>query len=598
MKSRILTFCLLLSALWLAAWNPKPQVSSRLRYPLAVAVVDTDSIVRNVPVPLTKGDTARRYIKLLPGFEVNPQNGQFYVATIDTANNSSQVPSCPFRLSSVNSKGDETELMPRQNGTLQNLSLSVKSLDGTPLTNVSLLWSVPNGVSLNPANNNLVTATKIGNYGVRVIRNNDTCNFNITIHGQSCNPRMGFYNGCQITSPIVNQVSNPLQNLALNDTIFVNDFHLKVLHISGGNSTLGWSGRGAVSMTLFGGLIANVSVIFQNVQINECYEFVGGSIVTEFDPFWENEPNFTQTTRGILNNFQDVTNLLLTYRNTPDDQLNLNKLQSRLTESKSEVQSETELDVVKKQEIINKIESFFTCSNQIFPTITGRLGATQQTCSLAEKTNDLLNYFEQEDYFSYVGQLNEEQLQSVETPPTATVPRNGIVKPPVPNKVSDELARQAVESLKRTDRLIPARNLTRNSNQWLKLMKLNWPRSVKMFGFFLSFQELQGDTRNQPAIDRARLLLLEKMIEEGVFDEEDLDEYIELLFRVRKISLTKKTFPTIYAGKVERRLLNARCYQKYISGYSANRGYRLTYILDGVTRTADFDGSTSYSNWQ
>lgn len=275
----------MLSALWLAAWNPKPQVSSRLRYPLGVAVADTDSIVRNAPVPLTKGDTARRYIKLLPGFEAAPQNGQFYVATIDTVdrNIDSDSTSCFVKIKMVTSTGNEVKRIPRVNGILQPVTLSIEDLDsiGFWQNQVNHLWIRPDSST---ALTQTLTVNQIGKYEVNLEKNGNVCKSNITISSELCIKIDSTYqcNPNNSLPIIVDDANNYLLSLTEGDTIQAGDFEAIVIDVFGGNSTVGWSGTAKIKVPYLKG--TGLLVEFKDAKINSCYQLVNGSkLETVFD---------------------------------------------------------------------------------------------------------------------------------------------------------------------------------------------------------------------------------------------------------------------------------------------------------------------------
>ena len=281
MKQRLLTLCILILAIALASWKPQPSATTQCGQFLG----DT-TIVRNAPVPLSKGDTASKYIKLLPGFQANPANGQFYVATIDTTketNTDLDSISCFIKIKILNSLGKEVKRIPRVNGVLQPVILSVENLDslGFWQNQVNHLWKKPDSSTALTQN---LTTNQIGKYEVNLEKNGNVCKAYITISSELCVKRDSVYQ-CNPNNnlPIVVDDSNDyLLSLTEGDTIQAGDFEAIVIDVFGGSSTTGWSGTAKIKVPYLKG--TGLLVEFKDAKINSCYQLVDGSkLETVFD---------------------------------------------------------------------------------------------------------------------------------------------------------------------------------------------------------------------------------------------------------------------------------------------------------------------------
>ena len=360
MKPRLLTFCLLLSALWLAAWTPKSQVSSRLAQALAVAVADTDSIVRAAPVPLPKSDTARRYIKLLPGFEVIPQNGQFYVATIDTARRPNAADtSCFIRIKSLAANGQETNQLPRLNGTLQALTLSVQDLAPAGFWNTGAVysWTTPTGAT---ATTSTLTAPIIGNYGLTLTKNGRTCQATTVLRGSACQ----VYDTVYACNPNANlpavpdDPNNRLSNLAAGDTVYAGDFIAVILSVEGGNANSGWTGQAKVRVPYLG---QELLTTFENAKFNTCYQLTSGSkLESVYDPTNLQGLDVEAILRLINQYLADLSDLKANFSGSASDTAQLARLGTFVNLLSQKINNEFSLHAADKQIAINKLDSLNT----------------------------------------------------------------------------------------------------------------------------------------------------------------------------------------------------------------------------------------------
>ena len=357
MKQRLLTLCILILAVSLASWQPQPSATTQRGQFLGDTI-----IVRNAPVPLPKGDTASKYIKLLPGFQANPANGQFYVATIDTTKktNTAADTSCFIRIKALAANSSETNQLPRLNGTLQPLTLSVEDLSpaGFWNTGATYTWTRPSNAT---ANTPTLTASTIGKYKVSITKAGINCNVSVILSSTPCKPRQANYN-CNVPNidSVADVPSQRLTNLAIGDTIRAGDFDVIVRDVSGTSG--GWTGLGKVRIPYLSN--SQIAVEFTNIIVNNCYELVAGSkIHSSFDPSWSGLIDVSGSGQNILTLGTQITDLLGNYQ-CGDSTKIVNFLQ-RLAQYKNVVQQDTGLVATNKQLAIVKLDSVIAALEQV-----------------------------------------------------------------------------------------------------------------------------------------------------------------------------------------------------------------------------------------
>ena len=353
MKQRLLTFWILILAVSLASWKPKPQAKGqRVAQALAVAVADTDSIVRRTPVPLPKGDTARKYIKLLPGFEAVPQNGQFYVATIDTARWNNQVSSiCDIRVQSLDLIGQERTVLKR--GLNESFTLRPDAFNGALPANLTYSWRSQNGVL---GSNSTQTISQIGEYFLTVSDATQTCApVSVKITSTPCLlPNTNYNCGTNPNfTPVSDSPTDRLATLAVGDTVTAGDFLIEITRIFGGDATGGWYAVGAINAPF---LQARIEVELKAATFNNCYQFTGfGSITTSYDASWANVVDidvFKKNTSRSLIDFQDF---LTVYQGDSSDVSRLDNFEATLIDVKQKIQESNSLTDSTKAQVSNNI---------------------------------------------------------------------------------------------------------------------------------------------------------------------------------------------------------------------------------------------------
>ncbi len=373
MKQRLLTLSILILAVALASWQPQPSATTRRGQFLG----DT-TIVRNAPVPLTKGDTASKYIKLLPGFQASPANGQFYVATIDTTKKTITAADtlCFIRIKALAANGNETNQLPRLNGTLQPLTLSVQDLSpaGFWNTGAAYTWTRPTNAT---ANTPTLTAPIIGPYSLLLTKNGRSCQTTTVLRGSACQTYDTLYvcNPNATLPAVPNDPNNRLSHLSAGDTVYAADFVAVVLSVTGGSAASGWTGKAKVRVPYLG---QELLTTFENANFNTCYQLTDGSrLESVYDPTESNvvggELTAINQTRDLLVRIAD---LLGAYqdRNKPQ----LQGLVAELTQQKAAAVADTNLTQAQRLQMgtnldsaLNVLNTFVGCTNT-----GGRVAAT------------------------------------------------------------------------------------------------------------------------------------------------------------------------------------------------------------------------------
>ncbi len=104
-----------------------------------------------------------------------------------------------------------------------------------------------------------------------------------------------FTDGNCNTAPVkIDTTAEPnanIPNLAVGDVFNVGDYEVTVTKLTSGSQTLGWTGEGMVEQNLIAGVKIPMSVVFENIKINSCYQYYnrgenGAVVHTKVDPSW------------------------------------------------------------------------------------------------------------------------------------------------------------------------------------------------------------------------------------------------------------------------------------------------------------------------
>jgi len=389
MKPRLLTFCTLILAVALASWKPQPGEASQRRQFLG----DT-TIVRNTPVPLPKGDTARKYIKLLPGFQAAPVEGQFYVATIDTTRrtNNAADTSCFIRIKALAANGQETNQLPRLNGTLQPLTLSVQDLApaGFWNTGATYTWTLPTNATTNSPT---LTAPVIGQYGLTLTKNGRTCQTTTVLRGSACQSYDTLY-ACNPNATLLavpDDPNNRLSNLAAGDTVYAADFIAVILSVTGGSASVGWTGQAKVRVPYLG---QELLTTFDNAHFNTCYQLTDGSqLESVYDPTNLQNLDVEAVLRMIDQYLTQLSDLKANFSGSASDTTQLRGMGTFVQLLTQKINNEFSMLAADKQIAINKLDSLNNYRIALIATPSlctsgatgGRLAAG--ACPLAEMEN-------------------------------------------------------------------------------------------------------------------------------------------------------------------------------------------------------------------
>jgi hypothetical protein len=176
----------------------------------------------------------------------------------------------------------------------EDLILQVETLDGKIIKTMDYAWTPPAGVTLVPNPNEPYKrqTNKLGRYTVQASSANGTsCPLSIDIFADKCDSTTNTFDcGTLGAGPTLNGTLN-ITNLAVGDEFTIRDYTVLVTKIAGSQAA-GWTGEGKLSFNFL--KLANnlaieipISVKFDNIQVNQCYQLLNGSKVeTLYDASW------------------------------------------------------------------------------------------------------------------------------------------------------------------------------------------------------------------------------------------------------------------------------------------------------------------------
>jgi hypothetical protein len=229
-----------------------------------------------------------------------------------------------IRIKAVDSTPKETDLIPRTNGGLGSLNLSVEELDGLDLTGYTYQWSRPvssTGTTPTTATTPTLTAGKIGEYKVVLTKGVDTLVAYTTLRAKPCKQVAHTYQCGHPATAVGGLDDTGISSLAPGDTIRTGDFDVIVTEINGGGSG-GWSGKGYTQVPYLGD--THITVDFTNAKVNDCYEYTGGGVVqSAYNSSWFVNPQPSQDeTKGTENpnvSLAKIQDVLVTYSGSDQD---------------------------------------------------------------------------------------------------------------------------------------------------------------------------------------------------------------------------------------------------------------------------------------
>ena len=187
------------------------------------------------------------------------------------------------------------------------------------------------------------TTEKMGHYQVIASKTSITCPMSIDIFAQPCtvvgdNFACGTAGGSAIDAD-----QTDLQNLAVGDEFTTSDYTVVVTDMESGSPAAGWKGKGKLIfnfLKLSNNLAIQIpiSVKFDGIKINQCYQLYYGTVITEYDPSW-----------GSVRSIKNIQDELDAIRQQLIDLLTVG------TEiNNSQIQSlSTRLEEIKSNDIIN-----------------------------------------------------------------------------------------------------------------------------------------------------------------------------------------------------------------------------------------------------
>jgi hypothetical protein len=171
----------------------------------------------------------------------------------------------------------------------------VETFEGQRIPGAAYSWSAPAGTTLpqDPAKPYLTATNKVGKYKVTVAftGSTQTCQLETDI---SATPCQTFTDGsCTDTKTPITNTTPPvnINNLGVGDVFQAGDYDVTVTNISAGSQGNGWTGTGLVNQNLIGQIQMPLTVEFQNIKVNECYQYfdrgINGAVVqTKVDETW------------------------------------------------------------------------------------------------------------------------------------------------------------------------------------------------------------------------------------------------------------------------------------------------------------------------
>ncbi|MCK8494596.1 hypothetical protein M0L20_22195 [Spirosoma sp. RP8] len=289
-----------------------------------------------------------------------------------------------IRIKSVDATPKETDLIPRVNGGLGTLTLSVEELDGVDLSGYSYLWTGPAGTPA--ATTTTLTAGRIGEYKVTLVKGADTLIAYTTLRAKPCKQVAHTYQCGRPASPVGNLDDTGISNLAPGDTIRTGDFDVIVTEILGGGSS-GWTGKGYTQIPYLGD--TKIAVNFTNAVVNDCYEFTGaGTVQSAYDPNWKSVTSLDTVLHTLIN----LKDFLAIYTNKDKAKLQeyVNSMETvkQAYSNDDDIPSDTKTIIISNTSLVQqKLNDLMNCDS------TGAPGArmASTSCPNAQEILEMIN---------------------------------------------------------------------------------------------------------------------------------------------------------------------------------------------------------------
>lgn len=272
---------------------------------------------------------------------------------------------CDIRIVAKDSQNKETSKIPRTG--IQSLTLSVESLDGTPLTGYSYAWthaiSTSAGTTSTAAGTTpTISATTIGEYKVAISgAGNRTCVAYLTVSKGLCQTVSQTYQcGTRPATPVGTPGSPPLTNLAPGDTIRTGDFDVVVTEVTGGGAG-GWQGKGYTEIPYLKN--QRIAVELNSAVVNDCYELMSGTVVSAYDPDWGG----VRSVNAAIDLIEDLTTRLVDLYNTyTGTQGEIDKIREINTQLCQGIANNNTLSAEQKAQLLAECQAYNTDSEAFF----------------------------------------------------------------------------------------------------------------------------------------------------------------------------------------------------------------------------------------
>ena len=256
-----------------------------------------------------------------------------------------------------------------------------------------------------------------------------------------------------------------IPNLAVGDVFNAGDYEVTVTFLEKGSQALGWTGAGMVDQNLIAGVKIPMSVVFENIKINSCYQYYnrgenGAVVRSKFDASWGNVVDADILVTLFQGMLVDIRDLLL---NFPTDVAKIQQKLDELAELKKKYQSSDLSDSFKLEniKIIDEVSKGLAClKGELSPgSPNSRISSMNSDCNLegildnAENTlkNSVVNPYNG-DVFDKNGFVSGE----------STTGKNIIIKYTRSGKVKYDLLADYYDNTKNDgdpDHIIPIRHV-------------------------------------------------------------------------------------------------------------------------------------------
>jgi hypothetical protein len=183
------------------------------------------------------------------------------------------------------------------------------------------------------------------------------------------------------------------------DVFQAGDYDVTVTNISAGSQGNGWTGTGLVNQNLIGQIQMPLTVAFQNIKVNECYQYfdrgINGAVVqTKVDPSFKNLISFnpldTQNIsitenqgKSLVDNYIKINDLLTVFTCSNTQRTDLTRLIAEQDALAIRAQQNTEYTAAQKAQIlvdVNEVKGLLqTLLSCCAPAANARINAANCT---------------------------------------------------------------------------------------------------------------------------------------------------------------------------------------------------------------------------